>query len=235
MSTAMALNSSPVTASAFAGHAKHSDDSDFTFDDLLSIVNPLQHIPVVSTLYRSLTGDTIKPFERIVGDTLYGGVWGGVSAVANVVYQEATGKDFGQTVLDFVKDDVLGLGDDAQTATASNAKSDSSAATDSASAAATTASINPSASTATAQPASLPSPSMTPSASTANGPPRRLQTPSVSPSANDAATMALMQALSNKGVDPALSQRAVSAYRKSLQAQPQPTPQAPPATPVPTS
>jgi len=231
----MALNSSPVTASVFAGHAKHSDDGDFTFDDLLSIVNPLQHIPVVSTIYRSLTGDTIKPFERIVGDTLYGGVWGGVSAVANVVYQEATGKDFGQTVLDFVKDDVLGIGDDGQAATASNTAPDSSSTTDNAAASATTASINPGVSTATAQPASLPSPLTTPSMSTANGPPRTLQTPNVSPSTNDAATMALMQALSNKGVDPTLSQRAVSAYKKSLQTQQQPTPQAPPATPVPTS
>lgn len=233
MSTALALNSSPITASVSAGHAKHSVDDDFTFDDLLSIVNPLQHIPVVSTIYRSLTGDTIKPFERIVGDTLYGGMWGGVSAVANVAYQDITGKDFGQTVLDFVTHDVLGLGDDAQTATASNAAPDSSTTTNSAAPGETTASINPGVSTATAQPASLPAPTFNPSI--ASGPPRALQTPNVSPSTNDAATMAWMQALSNKGVDPTLSQRAVSAYKKSLQAQPQPTPQAPPATPVPTS
>ena len=124
MSTA-ALTPTSLSAPVMAGTAKHSADDDFTFDDLISIVNPLQHIPVVSTIYRSLTGETIKPFERILGDTLYGGVWGGVSAVANVVYQDVTGKDFGQTVLDFVKDDVLGLGDDAQTATASNAAQDS--------------------------------------------------------------------------------------------------------------
>jgi len=210
-----------------AAAAKHSADDDFKFDDLISIVNPLQHIPVVSTIYRSLTGETIKPFERILGDTLYGGVWGGVSAVANVVYQDVTGKDFGQTVLDFVKDDVLGLGDDAQMATASNAAQSSPSTADT-TAAGTAASINPSVSTATAQPASLPAPS-TPL--TASAPPRTLQTPQVSPSTNDAATIALMHAMSDKGIDPTLSQRALSAYKKSL-ATPQPQQ---PTTPVPTS
>jgi hypothetical protein len=218
-----------------AAAAKHSADDDFTFDDLISIVNPLQHIPVVSTIYRSLTGETIKPFERIVGDTLYGGVWGGVSAVANVVYQEATGKDFGQTVLDFLKDEVLGDGDDAQTATAPNAAQGSPSTTDT-TAAATAASINPSASTATAQAASIPAPSPTPPTPAASTPPRALQTPQtpqVSPSANDAATIALMHAMSDKGIDPTLSQRALSAYKKSL-ATPQPQKQQP-TVPVPTS
>jgi hypothetical protein len=215
-----------------AGTAKHAADDDFTFDDLISIVNPLQHIPVVSTIYRSLTGETIKPFERILGDTLYGGVWGGVSAVANVVYQDVTGKDFGQTVLDFVKNDVLGLGDDAQTATASSAAQSSSSTTDT-TAAATTASVNPSVSAATAQPASLPPSSAMPSAPAASAPPRTLQTPQVSPSTNDAATIALMHAMSDKGIDPTLSQRALSAYKKSLAA-PRPQQQQP-TTPVPTS
>ena len=233
MTSAVALSPGPFPAPTSVGPAKHSTDDDFTFDDLLSIVNPLQHIPIVSTIYRSLTGDTIKPFERILGDTLYGGMWGGVSAVANVAYQDITGKDFGQTVLDFVTHDVLSLDDNAQPATASNAASDSSTTTNSAATGATTASINPGVNTATAQPASLPAP--TSNASIASGPPRALQMPKSSPSTNDAATMALMQALSNKGVDPTLSQRAVSAYKKSLQAQSQPTPQAPPATPVPTS
>jgi hypothetical protein len=227
MSTALAVSSSPFTAPVSTGSAKHSADDDFTFDDLVSIVNPLQHIPVVSTIYRSLTGETIKPFERIVGDTLYGGMWGGLSAVANVVYQEATGKDFGQTVLDTVLDLVSGHDDDTPTA---NAAQGSSSSTD---AAATTASVNPSANTATAQAASLPAPATTPDASTANAPPRTLQMPNVAPSTNDAATLALMHALSEKGIDPSLSQRAVSAYKKSLQAEP--AKQAPPATPVPTS
>ena len=222
MTSAVALSPGPFPAPTSVGPAKHSTDDDFTFDDLISIVNPLQHIPIVSTLYRSLTGDTIKPFERIVGDTLYGGMPGFVSAVANVVYQDVTGKDFGQTVLNFVTDDVLG--NDAQTTTASSATQDSSSTADTT---ATAASIDPSASTATAQAASLPAPA--PATSNASGPPRALQTPMPSTSPSDAATIALMHAMSSKGIDPALSQRALSAYKKSVAAPPPPQQQPPAA------
>jgi hypothetical protein len=79
--------------------------SGFSFHDLVSIVNPLQHFPIVSTLYRKLTGDTIKPLEHIAGDTLYGGWMGLVSSVANLVFEKSTGKDFGDTVLAFLDGD----------------------------------------------------------------------------------------------------------------------------------
>lgn len=230
MSTAVALSSSPLAAPVPAGSTKPAADDDFSFDDLVSIINPLQHIPVVSTIYRSLTGETIKPFERILGDTLYGGVWGCVSAVANVVYQDVTGKDFGQTVLDFAKDEILGNDDDAQRAAASNATPDSSS-TANTPAAATAASINPGISTATAQPASLSAPATTPATSIADGPPQALQSPMPSTPPGDAASAALMRAMNNKGIDPALSQRALSAYKKSL-ATPQ---QQQPAPAIPTS
>ena len=90
---------------ANTGSAADGGDWDFSFHDLVSIVNPLQHIPVVSTLYRKLTGDTIKPLERIAGDALYGGWMGLVSSVANLIFEKETGKDFGDTVLAFVGGD----------------------------------------------------------------------------------------------------------------------------------
>ena len=80
----------------------------FSFDDFLDIVNPLQHLPVVGTLYRKLTGDKIGTPEKIVGDGLYGGVWGLVSSVADTLFEDATGKNFGDTVLAFASDH-LGL------------------------------------------------------------------------------------------------------------------------------
>jgi hypothetical protein len=88
---------------AAAAGSSGGGDWDFSFHDFVSIVNPLQHIPVVSTLYRKLTGDTIKPLERIAGDTLYGGWTGLVSSVANLVFEKETGKDFGDTVLAFLQ------------------------------------------------------------------------------------------------------------------------------------
>lgn len=107
----------PALASAAASpSASSSDDGDFSFHDLLEIVNPLQHIPIVSTIYRAITGDKISTGDKILGDTLYGGPEGFVASLADTVFQEATGKDFGDTVLAFL----TGRGD-SQTAVASAA------------------------------------------------------------------------------------------------------------------
>lgn len=74
---------------------------EFTFGDFLDIINPLQHIPVVSTLYREITGDEISPHARIIGDTLFGGPAGFLSSIANVFYEEVAGEDIGETALAF--------------------------------------------------------------------------------------------------------------------------------------
>lgn len=79
--------------------AKPSEDhSSFSFGDLLDIINPLQHIPVVSTIYRHLTGDTIGTPEKIAGDTLYGGLTGLLCSVGDSLFEAATGKSVGDTV-----------------------------------------------------------------------------------------------------------------------------------------
>jgi len=78
---------------------------DLSFGDFLDIINPLQHIPLVSTLYREITGDEIGPHARILGDTLFGGPTGFLSSVANVLYQEITGEDVGETVVAFFSGD----------------------------------------------------------------------------------------------------------------------------------
>jgi len=80
-------------------------DDGFDLFDLLDIVNPLQHIPVVSTLYRSITGDAIAPLPRILGGALLGGPIGAGAAMANVFVEEATGKDTGEHVMALFQDD----------------------------------------------------------------------------------------------------------------------------------
>ena len=96
--------------------AGKSDTGSFTvntaFHDLLDIVNPLQHLPVVGTLYRAITGDTMGTVEKIAGDALYGGPWGAISSVADTAFEAVTGKDFGSTVLAFAEK-TLGLGQQA--------------------------------------------------------------------------------------------------------------------------
>ncbi len=70
-----------------------------TFFDVLDVINPLQHIPVVSTIYRELTGDGIDPVPRIAGGALFGGVIGAVSSLVNVIVEALTGRDIGDHVL----------------------------------------------------------------------------------------------------------------------------------------
>ena len=67
--------------------------SSFGFFDLLDMINPLQHIPVVSTIYRAVTGDTIKPISNIVGGAVFGGPVGGAMGLVNAVAQHETGED----------------------------------------------------------------------------------------------------------------------------------------------
>ncbi len=43
------------------------------FSDVLKALNPLQHVPVVGTIYRAATGDTIPAPLRILGAGIFGG------------------------------------------------------------------------------------------------------------------------------------------------------------------
>jgi hypothetical protein len=69
-----------------------------TFRDLLDIVNPLQHIPIISTIYRKLTGDTIDPASRVAGGAVFGGVIGAAVSAVNALVAETTGRDLGDHV-----------------------------------------------------------------------------------------------------------------------------------------
>jgi hypothetical protein len=71
----------------------------FTFEDFLDIINPLQHIPVVATIYRSISGDEIEPGSRIAGGALFGGGLGLAGALVNAVIEDSTGKDLGDHAL----------------------------------------------------------------------------------------------------------------------------------------
>ena len=64
-----------------------------SFGDLLDAVNPLHHIPVLSSLYRNLTGDAISPAARVAGGLLYGGPAGALIAGVTAGVEEASGGD----------------------------------------------------------------------------------------------------------------------------------------------
>ena len=69
------------------------------FDHLLDVINPLQHLPIIGTIYRAITGDKMGSIEKIAGDTLYGGMWGAITAIADVAFEGITGKSFEDTAL----------------------------------------------------------------------------------------------------------------------------------------
>ena len=84
------------------------EKSSFGFRDFIDMINPLQHLPVISTIYRKLTGDEMGSAPRLVGGAIFGGLLGSwvsglASAVANVFSANATGKDIGDHVLELAR------------------------------------------------------------------------------------------------------------------------------------
>jgi len=98
--SAVEKNNVTKQTTAVAEDAEKSEGGFLSFiKAVIDVINPLQHIPVISTIYRHITGDEISPMARIAGDTLYGGPIGAAMGVVNVAMEEHTGKDMGGTVL----------------------------------------------------------------------------------------------------------------------------------------
>ena len=65
----------------------------FGFMDLVDMVNPFQHIPLLNLAYRKITNDEIKPISMIVGGGVFGGPAGVAGGLVNAVIEKETGKD----------------------------------------------------------------------------------------------------------------------------------------------
>lgn len=90
--------------------ARNGGDGDgFGFWDLLDIVNPLQHLPLVGPVYRELTGDEISSVSKVAGGGLFGGVIGLAASTVDVLIKETTGRDVGAHVMA-----ALGIGGEEQ-------------------------------------------------------------------------------------------------------------------------
>ena len=84
-------------------HFEPLGDDGLTFLDVLDAINPLQHLPIISTIYRAVSGDEIAALPRVVGGTIFGGLVGLVSSVVNVVVEAVTGSDIGGHIVSFVE------------------------------------------------------------------------------------------------------------------------------------
>ncbi|SIS51062.1 hypothetical protein [Insolitispirillum peregrinum] len=113
-SPASAAVSGADAASPNGEAVTNSEDDAFSFWDVLDMVNPLQHIPIVSTIYREITGDSIKDVSRVVGGALLGGPIGAAVALVDVGINQTTGKHIDEHMLAMVDGD----GSTASTATA---------------------------------------------------------------------------------------------------------------------
>jgi hypothetical protein len=92
--TEIALSAPDEAESSDSGFNLFGEDG-FTFADLVDVVNPLQHIPLVSTMYREASEDTLDPGSRMMGSALFFGPIGLASSLVNVLIEESTGKDIG--------------------------------------------------------------------------------------------------------------------------------------------
>lgn len=92
------MRAPPAGASASSapwsiGGVKLFGDDGFNFRDVLDLINPIQHIPIIGNIYRNLTGDVAAPAIRIAGGALFGGPLGAAFAAANVVLKQIVHPD----------------------------------------------------------------------------------------------------------------------------------------------
>ncbi len=67
--------------------------------DVVDTLNPLEHIPFVSTLFDEMTGHTPSSGSQLAGGTLIGGPIGFFASLVNVIFQGETGKGLGGTMV----------------------------------------------------------------------------------------------------------------------------------------
>ncbi|AIB16206.1 hypothetical protein ABAZ39_30585 (plasmid) [Azospirillum argentinense] len=95
--TALATRAlAPTTAARDAVKApakQEAADLSLDFGDLLDAVNPLQHLPGVSQIYRHATGDDIGLPARLAGGFLFGGPIGLLGSAAMAAFEAVTGDD----------------------------------------------------------------------------------------------------------------------------------------------
>lgn len=75
---------------------------DYTFADVVDVINPLHHLPVIGTLYRQWTGDVLKPMSNIIGGAIFGGPVGAIGSTIDVIVKDRTGRDIGENALAIV-------------------------------------------------------------------------------------------------------------------------------------
>lgn len=107
--SALSASGTAATQKALSYRAPQAESADndhaFGFADLVDMVNPLQHIPLVNLAYRKITGDTIKPIGEIVGGAIFGGPIGAAGGLVNTIIEGKTGENVAQNAISLIKPD----------------------------------------------------------------------------------------------------------------------------------
>jgi hypothetical protein len=88
---------SPYTSTA-------SLDGAGVFDEVIDVINPLQHIPFVSQLYQAIANDPISVGAKVIGGGLFGGAIGAASSAVTAMVEGINGESLITTASSFVKD-----------------------------------------------------------------------------------------------------------------------------------
>lgn len=102
--------SSPLTAITLAENSSNTanqtyDNNEFfgkngpCFRDLLDAINPLNHIPIISTLFSQATEHKASTASRLAGGALLGGPVGFAASLMDVVFEYATGSSTSDTII----------------------------------------------------------------------------------------------------------------------------------------
>jgi hypothetical protein len=95
--TSVLIAASPDRKTAAHSSSAQPKSGGLSFHDVLSALNPLQYLPVVGTIYRAMTGDTINEGVRLAGSMLVSGLMGGpiglATNIATTIAEKVTGID----------------------------------------------------------------------------------------------------------------------------------------------
>lgn len=130
IAAAQATAPSAATATAPPSSRAWKDGKSFGFHDFLDLINPLQHLPIIGSIYRWATGDEPGEVARVAGDTLYGGPIGLALGLVATATEDNKGRDLGERMLA----GLFGSGDDGKTPSPTPATATASAAPPAASA-----------------------------------------------------------------------------------------------------
>ncbi len=102
-STSANTSSFQLSLNAENNPAESGAEKPFGFGDLIDMINPLHHIPILGSLYRNISGDDIRGPGQVIGGALYGGPIGAATSMINMLVKHDTGRDITDHALNLTR------------------------------------------------------------------------------------------------------------------------------------